>query len=231
MSYTDFSHLTELVNKKVLFFDLETSGLPINKGYKELVENRYYPYTSNDKYDSSRIVQIGWLFMKDFDYDYEITLDNISELIVKPDGFVIPDNVIAIHKITNEFAKTNGKTINQALKNFSKHIEKSDYIIGYNIYFDIYILLNEFARLNMNKPINKILDLIKNKKILCVQELSKKYKGFTPKQVNMYEELFGKPLVDAHNAKSDILATINILTWYKENINVCISKKRKIEQI
>ena len=44
MSYTEFSHLTELVNKKVLFYDLETSGLPINKGYKELVENRYYPY-------------------------------------------------------------------------------------------------------------------------------------------------------------------------------------------
>ena len=68
MSYTEFSNLTELVNKKVLFYDLETSGLPINKGYKELPENRYYSYTSNDKYDSSRIVQIGWLYMKDFDY-------------------------------------------------------------------------------------------------------------------------------------------------------------------
>ena len=39
-----------------LFLDLETSGLPINKGYKVFPENRYYPYTSNDKYDSGT----GW---------------------------------------------------------------------------------------------------------------------------------------------------------------------------
>jgi len=64
--------------------------------------------SQNEDYDSSRIVQIGYICFNDFDYDYEVTEENISSIMIKPDGFIIPDDSIAIHKITNERANGEG---------------------------------------------------------------------------------------------------------------------------
>ena len=216
MSYSSKTHLDNLSNNAVLFFDLETIGFVENTLYAQCnVEDSYPDYKSNN-YDNARVVQIGWLFQKQFNYEKKINLNNIEELLVKPDGFEIKNS--HIHGITHELADKYGMAISNVLEIFAKFIDETDYIIGYNIFFDINIMLNELHRLGMTKSIDKILQLKSEQKILCTGALSQKYidkyqnyKQYTiPKQIYVYEHLFKKKLSGAHNARNDILATYEI---------------------
>jgi hypothetical protein len=81
-----------------------------------------------------------WTFQHN---EKKITLNNIEELLVKPAGFEIKNS--HIHGITHELADKYGMEISNVLKIFAKFIDETDYIIGYNIFFDINIMLNELG--------------------------------------------------------------------------------------
>lgn len=227
MSWTSIENLEEIKNKKILFLDLETIGLVKNVKLSNIVQEKRYPnYKENDNYDSCRIVQFGYLYMGEFDYDYEIKPANIKSIIIKPDEFEIPEESIKIHGITNGIANEKGIEITEGLKRLKKIIKETDYIIGYNIFFDINILMNELNRKGLKKTIKKIKELKKGENILCVGELSKQYKNYKnmPSQKMIYKELFEKSIENIHNAQYDICATIEIMYWYNENKDKFIKK-------
>jgi len=90
MSYSNINNLEEIINKKILFYDLETIGIiKTPRGLKP--EEEYPDYKDLKKYENTRIISIGWIYMNKFDYDYEIGIENISENIIKPNGFIIPN--------------------------------------------------------------------------------------------------------------------------------------------
>ncbi len=220
MSYSNLKSLTKIINKKVLFYDLETTGLiKTLRGKKP--EEEYPDYKELQKYNDARIVSIGWLYMNNFDYDYNISIENINEKIIKPDGFFIPSDSIEIHGITNEKANKEGAELKKILKKIGKIIKKCDYIIGYNVYYDINILLSELHRKKRNKTINKILKMKEDEKIICLAQISSKeakpngwiqYNNYQiPKQTEVYKKCFGCDLKNAHNAKSDVLGMIQIM--------------------
>ena len=226
MSYSNIKNLEEIINKKVLFYDLETTGLlKTQKGLKP--EEEYPDYKKLEEYDKARIVSIGWLYMKDFDYDYEIKIENISEQIIRPVGFVIPEASIKIHGITNEEANEKGKDLKRSLKKIGKIIKKCEYIIGYNVFYDINVLLSELYRKKRNNTIDSILKLKREKKIICIGQISSieakpdkfyKYAIYAiPKQTEVYKKCYNKELINAHNAKSDVLGMIKIMYWIYEN--------------
>jgi DNA polymerase III epsilon subunit-like protein len=226
MSYTTIEDLDKIINSKVLFYDLETIGLIKTRFHDVKPEEQYYLYNNNKIYDKGRVVQIGWLYMKEFDYDYEIKPENISSKIIKPDGFTIPEDVIKIHGITNEIANELGIDIKKVLNKLKKILLDTEYIIGYNVFFDVNILLNELNRLDMQDCIDHILKLKDKKRILCVGELSAKYsilngwkrQGYrVPSQSKVYNELFKKEIDGIHNAKYDICASIEIMYWIYNN--------------
>ena len=209
--------------------DLETSGIPIDRKIDK-PENQYPDYTDSTKYINSRIVSIGWLYMKDYNYDYEIKLENIYERIIKPFGFIIPEESIKIHGITNEIAQNEGKKIYKVLKKLGNKILKCEYIIGYNIYFDIYILLHELHLKDMKNIIEKIIKMKKEEKIICMGIISaneakptgwKKFREYQiPKQTEVYKKCLNKNLQNAHNVKGDILGMIEIIkNLYEKNFN------------
>ena len=226
MSYSKIVNLEEIINKKVLFYDLETTGLvKTTRGLKP--EEEYPNYEELDKYNNARIVSIGWIYMKKFNYDNEINIENINESIIKPNGFEIPKEAIAIHGITNEEANMKGKNIKDMLKEIGKIIKNCDYIIGYNVYYDINILLSELYRKKRNITIEKILKLKAEEKIICMGQISSKeakpdkfykYNIYAiPKQTEVYKKCFNNELINAHNAKADVLGMIKIMYWIYEN--------------
>lgn len=242
MSYSNLEHLKEIKNKNVFFFDLETTGLVKTKTNVE-PENQYPDYKELKIYDNARIVSIGWIYIENFNYEQEIIFDNINNCIIKPNNFIIPKEAIAIHKITNEIANNKGSDIKEILKKIGKKIRKCDYIIGYNVFYDVNILLSELYRIGKNKTINKILDLKENKNILCIGQISYKNLIFTQKTqifkyqihklIDVYLNCFNENYINAHNAKSDVFCMIKILYWlYKNKIELNINKniKEKIQE-
>ena len=172
MSYTHIDNFNDIIGKKVLFVDTETTGIPKGTFRTVYRENSYPDYKSNN-YDNSRVIQIGYSLQNYF--NYENILKNTKDIIIKPNGFTIENS--HIHGITREHAILTGSEAEHAFNIFGKVVDDCDYIIGYNIYFDIYVLLHEFYKLNMNKHIDLILKMKKDKKILCVGELARQYKN------------------------------------------------------
>ncbi|WP_185850761.1 DNA polymerase III subunit alpha [Blattabacterium cuenoti] len=173
-------------------FDTETTGLP---------QNYHLPIKNTENWP--RVVQIAWQ-----SHDILGNLIEFKNFIIKPDEYDIPFNSFIIHGITNEIADKEGKNLDFVLTEFQKTIDKSEYIIGHNLEFDIKVINCEFFRLK------KRIDFEK-KKILDTKELSVNYcklpgirKKFKwPTLSELYHKLFGVSLPYLHNAANDVKAT------------------------
>jgi DNA polymerase-3 subunit epsilon len=155
-------------NKKYCFFDLETTSLNIEK---------------------ARIVEIAYLIVKNNKIEKQV------DEIIKPKDYVIPEETIAIHRITNEIANEKGKEIEEVFMEMKKDIEEVKYIVGHNIKkYDIPVLLNNLRREGIEIDTTKyeVEDTIEYARI---------------KLGNMYKYIIGEELKNAHNALSDVIAT------------------------
>jgi DNA polymerase-3 subunit alpha len=227
MSRSNIKNLEEIINTNVFFIDLETTGLMTVSKTNNIPEEKYPDYKDLEKYKKCRMVSIGWLYMEKFEYYYEIELENINELLIIPESFIIPEKSTKIHGITNDFAMNNGKDLKSVLKKIGKKIKKCDYIIGYNVFFDINILLSELYNKKRFKTINKILKMKNDNKIICMGLISAKeaqpdnYKPFRkfqiPKQKDVYEKCYNSEPKNSHNAKSDVLTMIKIMQFIYNN--------------
>lgn len=226
MSYSNISYLNNIIGKNILFFDLETTGLVKTK-YNLKPEFKYPDYNS-DEYNDARIVSFGYAFINNFNYiNIKNYLDNeINEFIVKPDNFIIKNH--DIHGITQEYAESNGKNIQEYFDFFDCQIIHVDCIIGYNIFFDISILLSELYRYGYKLSIDKIIELKNNKKIFCTGIVSsfyakpdgwkKKFPSHIPKQKDVYNKCFGELPSNVHNSKYDVIALIKINEYIYNNV-------------
>ena len=175
-----------------LFIDLETTGLPKTKGFCD-----WYDYKELDKYDSSRIIEIG-LVVTNNNGD---TVVEYSSL-VKPENFISLEPIITeITGITNSNINSEGKNIREVFDVLKKHLYGIDTIISYNIGFDMNVLLSELHRINDTE----MIDIINNINHECAMELSKqvlKLDKFS-KLCNLYKDLFRKDPKQEHRALSD----------------------------
>lgn len=175
-----------------LFFDTETTGLPAD--YKA-------PDTAVDNWP--RLVQLSFILQ-----EHEAAPPQEFDFIVKPDGFIIPEDVAKIHGITTERAIKEGFLAKFVLDTFVAAMDRSDSIVAHNISFDRSIVGCEFYRLGEFHPMAR-------KKNYCTKmsgtEFCKlpgkfgKYKW--PRLCELYRALFGEDFDGAHNSLNDIRAT------------------------
>lgn len=161
----------DLIGKNVLIIDIETTGLPEKKPGSDKIS--YYNYTDNEKYRTSRIVQISWAYLEDFDNtkDYD---DSVKTIIRKPRDF----NKIPTHKmhgVTIEKAIAEGTMLSKILnkEGLGTAIMKCDIILGHNILFDLNILLNECHRLKFKNKVEKMSTIMDNKQYFCTSNYGK----------------------------------------------------------
>lgn len=114
---------------KALFFDTETTGLPL---FKEPSHDPRQPH----------LVQLAAILV-DLDTRREIAS---IDLTIRPDGWVIPDETAAIHGITTEIAKANGVDEYAALNVFDLLWRRSDLRIAHNEDFDARIMRIAYLR-------------------------------------------------------------------------------------
>lgn len=221
-----YHEFEKIKNKKILIFDLETTGLPEIIKEKKYTDEEYYDPIDFKKYNSSRIVEIAYVFINDFDFktikDLKINIDVIKKYIRKPIDFnEIPEESIKYHKITYEIAKSKGIVLEKILDDeLSDALEQCDYIIGHNIIFDINVLLSELYRLpkdkkhkNIINDYNNLKNIKENKMYLCTARMGQNIlkKTYMPKLENLYNKLCNKKSIDFHHATDDVYAVLLIL--------------------
>lgn len=180
------------IKMKILFFDLETSGIP----------ERNSPYNIIQKYDNARILQIYFCV-------YEIiTLKNYKK-IFEYDSYVDVDFEIKnsdIHGITKEISK-GGKKIEIIINEITEHFLNTDIIVSHNIDFDMNILKSEFYRalkIIRLENINKKQTFCTMKEMKNIIKLPGKYDFKYPSLEELYFFLFNKKISrQKHSAIED----------------------------
>ena len=184
-----------------LFIDTETTGLPLNDNL---------PYT--DLKNWPYLVQVALIIEDD---NYGILAKR--NIILKPDGYTIPESATKIHGISNERAVKNGEDRDKVISFLDLALYKSDIIIGHNVSFDLNVIKSEIIRIKgienalFEKKKHIVIDTMKMGSNICkIPNLSfhtrlslpNKY----PKLDELYYKLFNKHFNNQHDAMADVQA-------------------------
>jgi DNA polymerase-3 subunit alpha len=177
-----------------LIFDTETTGLP--KRYNA-------PITDTENWP--RCIQIAWQL-----HDRWGKLIERADYLVKPDGFDIPYDSERIHGISTELAEAEGVPLEVVAQEFAAVLERSTFVVGQNVDFDINIMGCEFYRLGMDTLLTKlpVLDTCTETTAeLCKIPGGRGGKFKLPTLTELHQFLFGQAFEEAHNATADVEAT------------------------
>lgn len=177
---------------KFLFFDTETNGLPLD--YKA-------SYTEVDNWP--RVIQLGWALTDDTGN----ILASRNDLI-KPEGWMVPTEAFWIDNgFTQERNEREGIRIIDALNEMHAAKQQADVLVAHNLNFDHRIVWAEFIRngLTPRSGMAKICTMMKSTSF-CKLPAKRGYKW--PKLDELYQTLFGCDFEGAHDAGSDVLATV-----------------------
>ncbi|RAK01642.1 3'-5' exonuclease [Aliidiomarina maris] len=184
--------------RTVLGFDSETTGLPV-----------WGKPSGGD--DQPHLVEIAGKLV---DAETKEVLGQVN-LIIKPNGWVIPDDVIKVHGITNEIAHEQGHDEKQALLDFLDLWKQADLRVAHNQSFD-----DRIIRIAIKRYLNEeIADEWKNGAKACTGLLAKPIMQMPPKSrwgykmpklSEAYKHFMGKELEGAHRAMTDVDACLAV---------------------
>lgn len=175
----------------ILFFDTETTGKT--------------DFNSGPGVHQPHVVQLASLLTD------ETGKERASlSLIIKPEGWTVPNEAAAIHGITTEIAEQCGVPLLAALSVFSMLCSQANTLVAHNIDFDMLVMLSAYLR--ADKPHR--MDCRK----FCtmhattpVCKLPGKYGKFKwPKLSEAHEFLLKTPLEGAHDALADVRGCMRV---------------------
>lgn len=174
-------------------YDLETSGLP------EYTEQRgYYPPQNFEKYNTCRVVQISWIIL-----NKELEIIDKQNHIIKPDGWIMDAENIAIHGVSNERAHSDGILfweLSEILRSNAQYIKT---IVAHNVYFDYNVLQAEFHRYGEQdmavifNVTRKYCTMARGKELFMLPK--------NPKLKELYTMLYDEEITHEHDAEFDTL--------------------------
>ena len=174
---------------QIIIFDTETTGLP---NWKEPSGDKVQPH----------IVQLAALQV---DTESRKIIQSM-DLIVKPDGWEIPQETIDVHGITNEQALNVGLPEKEVLNMFIQ-LWDGNKRVAYNTTFD-----NRIIRIATKRYSDEhVIDNWKGGDYECAMIASRKIMGGkNPKLTDAYKHFTGEDLEDAHSAMADSLACMMV---------------------
>lgn len=172
-----------------LFIDVETTGLPENRGF-----NNYHHPSKLFYYKNSRLIELAYII-----YNNNNEIVKKVENLIKPVDFTIENS--EFHGITTKMALTEGKDLSKVLDELCNDLDNVDTIVAHNINFDINIILAECYK-EKKQNLIKHLESINR---ICTMDLGKTYMNTKkyPKLIELYQHLFDKTITQEHRALSD----------------------------
>lgn len=186
----------------ILAFDTETTGLPDWK-------------SPSDSDSQPHLVQLGALL---YNADTREEIDRL-DVIIKPDGWEIPEEVSKIHGITTEHALKVGIPEEEALERLLQMWRKPDTTctrLAHNKTFDQRIIRIALKRYSDEETMEQWAEKDDFK---CTMQMAKpimklgkrgRYGYKSPKLEEAYRHFTGKELENAHSAMADTTACVEV---------------------
>jgi DNA polymerase III subunit epsilon len=184
----------------ILIFDTETTGLPECK------------LPSDDPRQPHLVELSTGLFAEDG------TEIDVSSVIVRPDGWSVPPDMTAIHRITNEHAMEVGLAEAVVARGFYDTAMQCTTWVAHNLHFDKRIMRIAMRRAGLSRDQIAELDGLRrfdtcngSKHVTNLPPTAKMLNaGFTwpknPKLSECMSIIFGEDHADAHDALRDVRA-------------------------
>lgn len=179
--------------KPILFLDVETTGLPL---WREPSSDPRQPH----------LVQVAALLVDPQTRQVMHELDHI----VRPDGWEIPDDVVAIHGITAQRATDVGIPEEEALGALLGLHALCEFRVAHNESFDA-----RMVRIAIKRYIGDVFaDQWKEAPAECTAKMTRPLvhlpRNKMPTLGEAYQALFGEELRNAHSALADVQACARV---------------------
>ena len=201
---------------KAIAYDTETTGFPL---YKEPDDPRIWVRSADPR--QPHLVQVAASLV---DLESRIVLEHLN-LIVRPAGWVIPDESIEVHGITNERAQAEGIDEKEATAAFIDMWLRADRRIAFNEDFDARVLRIALTRYGWDED---FLERWKSAPAECAMKQATPIvkipakngkKGYKwPSQAEAYLHFMGQPFDGAHDAANDVAGCLSIF-WAIQDHN------------
>lgn len=195
--------MTQEPRPTILFFDTETTGV-IVKGAK--VNDARQP----------KLVQLAFILT-----DPSGKERASCSVIIKPDGWTIPEGAAAVHGITTEMAIAYGVPLKTVVSVFLHYILKADLLVAHNIGFDLKIINFALHKIGTPQSMARIDSMQKHCTMKASTSVMKlpptprqiaagygPYKA--PKMSEAYKYFTGNELIGAHDALTDVRACVAV---------------------
>lgn len=194
----------------LLFYDTETTDKPL---FKEPSEDPRQPH----------IVELAAALV---DTTTRRSVASVH-MVARPDGWIIPDEVAAIHGITTDYAMEIGVPERAVIEAFLALHSLADGRVAHNESFDARIMRIGLKRFgiggNTTEEVDAFADAFKAATSLCTCQLARPVvnlpKNKSPKLSEAYMALFGEELRDAHSAKADMQACADVFWAVQDHTN------------
>lgn len=184
----------------ILFFDTETTG---KADFKASPDAKHQP----------RLVQFAALLCEDDGEEIQS-----ANLIIKPEGFTIPESAASIHGITTERATAVGVDCSIARHLYRRWWNASSVMVAHNIQFDLLIMDGElFRHAGGSKAWGEARDTFCTMQAMTpICKLPGNYGDFKwPRLQEAHKHAFGVEFDGAHDALADVRACARIYLWLR----------------
>lgn len=186
----------------ILVFDTETTGFVQSS-------------LPHDHPAQPHLVQLGALLMED-----DGTPLQSIDLIVRPEGYAIPDAAAAVHGITTEIAERVGIPLIVVVGTFLHLRSKADTIVAHNLPFDERIMKTAIYRtgklVTLPSPVSRLCTLEMAEPILKIPATAKMLAAGRASQFKKpnlgecYRYFFNEEIKGAHTALADAQACARV---------------------
>lgn len=182
-----------------LVIDTETTGLT---SLSFVTERNYKKWP--------RLVQIAWGLIRQDHIEIQ------NDTIIRPNGFIIPNDITRIHQITQQRALKEGKDLRPLLATLNKAMETADTIIAHNLNFDLGILQSEAMRLDLRLDFPNKRQCTAFMGQAYMRKQQKMRLSNFPRLEQIHEILFSKRYASKHDARSDVIACADVYLELKK---------------
>lgn len=167
---------------KLLIFDTETTGLPLDWKIRPQDKSHNWPH----------LVSISWIVLE----TNTNKIESQKTYIIRPIDWIIPEDSVKIHGIAHTFACNYGSPLDQVIKEFFQ--AECDAYVAHNMKFDENVMMNAVAwdlreKYTFNKPLLCTMRLATS---LCKLPFNSGRGYKQPKLSELYEHVFRrKPIM------------------------------------
>lgn len=191
-----------------LFFHINATGRP-----------KKWNVPASDTFYWPRLLSIAWQ-----QYDKYGEIQQSDDFIIKPEGYDIPVEVEQFTKISPDLAHTEGVSMEDVLKKFSKLVDESKYIVAHNMNLAANVVEAEFIRKNISSRLmaSEQFSLMREATYFCKipAKGGTKYKWPSLQEIHM--KCYNSHFADAHDTKVNVQALANCFFYLvkKEEIDL-----------